>query len=96
MAWTKTAGTRHTCGGPSFGRLAAGCPRCDELAAGAPARQWAGMGRRQRCAAPQDSRRADRARRGRVHVALPVLPGPRPLTARRPGCGRRRAPQFDW
>ena len=50
MAWTKTNGTKHTCGGPSFGRLTAGCPRCDELAAGAPARQWAGMGRRQRCA----------------------------------------------
>ena len=27
--------TKHTCGGPSFGRKTAGCPRCDELLAGA-------------------------------------------------------------
>ena len=47
MAWTKTAGTRHTCGGPSFGRLTAGCPRCDELAAGAQPRQWSGGSRRE-------------------------------------------------
>jgi hypothetical protein len=53
MAWTKTAGTRHTCGGPSFGRLTPGCPRCDELAAGAQARQWAGMARRERCSTPR-------------------------------------------
>ena len=39
MSWTKSTTTKHTCGGPSFGRLTAGCPRCDELAAGAPARQ---------------------------------------------------------
>jgi hypothetical protein len=39
MAWTKTQGTRHTCGGPSFGRLTPGCPRCDELAAGSAPRQ---------------------------------------------------------
>ncbi|MFE2693651.1 hypothetical protein [Streptomyces mirabilis] len=29
------ATTRHTCGGPVFGRLTDGCPRCDELSAGA-------------------------------------------------------------
>ncbi|MGW4784923.1 hypothetical protein [Streptomyces sp. NPDC004230] len=29
------ATTRHTCGGPKYGRLAAGCPRCDELLGGA-------------------------------------------------------------
>lgn len=29
------ARTQHTCGGPKFGRLTAGCPRCDELRAGA-------------------------------------------------------------
>lgn len=50
MAWAKSTGTKHTCGGPAFGRLTAGCPRCDELATGAQARQWAGMGRRARCA----------------------------------------------
>ena len=41
MSWTKTApGTRHTCGGPSFGRLTAGCPRCDELLEGAAPVRW--------------------------------------------------------
>ena len=39
--------TKHTCGGPVFGRLApAGtCPRCDELRAGSTPVQWVG-GRR--------------------------------------------------
>jgi hypothetical protein len=32
---------KHTCGGPVFGTLTAGCPRCDELAAGASPRQQA-------------------------------------------------------
>jgi hypothetical protein len=32
--------TKHTCGGPKFGRLTAGCPRCDELKAGAAPVQW--------------------------------------------------------
>jgi hypothetical protein len=27
--------TKHTCGGPAFGRKTPGCPRCDELLAGA-------------------------------------------------------------
>ena len=35
MSWTKSTTTRHTCGGPSFGRKTPGCPRCDELIAGA-------------------------------------------------------------
>ena len=30
----------HTCGGPSFGRLTAGCPRCDDLQAGADPVSW--------------------------------------------------------
>ena len=36
--------TKHSCGGPTFGRLAPNgeCARCDELRAGAPVRQWAG------------------------------------------------------
>ncbi len=29
------ARTQHTCGGPKFGRLTEGCPRCDELRGGA-------------------------------------------------------------
>jgi hypothetical protein len=41
----------HTCGGPVFGRRVAGCPRCDELAAGAVPVRWA------------NSRRDDDARR---------------------------------
>ena len=36
------AKTVHTCGGPTFGRLTSGCPRCDELAAGAEPVRWAG------------------------------------------------------
>ena len=31
----------HTCAGPVFGRLTGGCPRCDELQAGAaPKKGW--------------------------------------------------------
>ncbi len=37
----------HTCGGPAFGRRKPGCPRCDELAAGAPPRKGWGASRRQ-------------------------------------------------
>ena len=36
--------TKHTCNdgsGPVFGRKTCGCPRCDELLAGAPAVKWA-------------------------------------------------------
>jgi hypothetical protein len=32
--------TAHTCGGPVFGRKTAGCPRCDELLAGAAPVAW--------------------------------------------------------
>lgn len=42
--------TKHTCNegnGPHFGRKTAGCPRCDELIAGAKPVQWA-PGRAQR------------------------------------------------
>jgi len=38
------ATTKHTCNdgrGPVFGRRTAGCPRCDELAAGATPVHWA-------------------------------------------------------
>lgn len=41
MAWKKSTTTKHTCGGPAFGRLTAGCPRCDQLANGAAPVQWA-------------------------------------------------------
>lgn len=32
--------TKHTCGGPIFGKKTPGCPRCDEMLAGAPAVKW--------------------------------------------------------
>ena len=34
------ATTKHTCGGPVFGTLTPGCPRCDELLAGAEPVRW--------------------------------------------------------
>ena len=44
MAWANTVSTitKHTCGGPKFGRKTAGCPRCDELLAGAEPVSWGG------------------------------------------------------
>ena len=45
MAW-KTQdpnATKHTCGGPKFGHLTPGCPRCEELKAGAAVRSWGGQ-----------------------------------------------------
>ena len=33
--------TKHTCNGPVFGRKTPGCPRCDELLAGAKPVNWA-------------------------------------------------------
>ena len=47
--------TQHTCGGPVFGRKAPGCPRCDELLAGAEPRQLS----------PQHAYALDRNRRDR-------------------------------
>jgi len=50
MSWTKSNTTKHTCNdgsGPAFGRKTPGCPRCDELLAGAAPVQWAGSTRRQ-------------------------------------------------
>jgi hypothetical protein len=35
MSWQASTTTKHTCGGPVFGRKTPGCPRCDELLAGA-------------------------------------------------------------
>jgi hypothetical protein len=32
--------TKHTCGGPVFGKKTPGCPRCDELIAGEPPTKW--------------------------------------------------------
>lgn len=53
MAWntSKSTTTKHTCGGPVFGKLTAGCPRCDEMIAGAPPVVWAFTSRKQEDAA---------------------------------------------
>jgi hypothetical protein len=43
MAWTKSSTTKHTCNdgnGPAFGRKTPGCPRCDEMLAGAAPVRW--------------------------------------------------------
>lgn len=44
--------TKHTCGGPVFGRLTEGCARCAELRAGAQPVRWLNTSRQddgQRC-----------------------------------------------
>lgn len=38
----------HSCGGPVFGRKTPGCPRCDELLAGAAPVVWHGTRKAQR------------------------------------------------
>jgi hypothetical protein len=40
MAWKKSTTTKHTCGGPVYGRKTPGCPRCDQLIAGAAPVVW--------------------------------------------------------
>jgi hypothetical protein len=52
MARARSTTTKHTCGGPAFGKLTPGCPRCDELAGGAEPVRWRLSGRQddaQRC-----------------------------------------------
>jgi hypothetical protein len=39
MAWQKSTTTKHTCE-MVFGRKTIGCPRCDELLAGAETVKW--------------------------------------------------------
>jgi len=48
MSWQAGTTTGHTCGGPVFGRLTPGCPRCDELLAGAAPVVQARRGQRAR------------------------------------------------
>lgn len=48
MFRSQTMTTKHTCGGPVFGKKTPGCPRCDELLAGAKPVQWAIQQRRAR------------------------------------------------
>ena len=60
--------TRHTCGGPVYGRITPGCPRCDERANGAKPRSWGGQEYE-----PTGSRgRALRARSWQAKVERPV------------------------
>ena len=66
MAWTKTENlvTKHTCGGPVFGRKTPGCPRCDE-----PGRRGAG-----RAGMAAEALRMRRAGAARLHGAgLPAV-----------------------
>lgn len=82
-----TTRTRHTCGGPALGRLTADCPRCDELAAGAPARQQAWRETRKcPCGAP--------AQRGYV-VAICRRCEIRQHDCQASGCGAV-CTAFDW
>jgi hypothetical protein len=60
--------TRHNCGGPVFGRKTPGCPRCDELLAGAPPVEW-GIDRRRR----EDALRSEAIKR---HDCLKSQCGP--------------------
>lgn len=55
----QAATTKHTCGGPSFGRKTPGCPRCDELLAGAAPVVQAWRGQRER---------EDRERSAAIHA----------------------------
>ena len=60
MPQNSTRTTRHTCGGPVFGKKTPGCPRCDELTAGAQPVRW------------RESRKQEDARRSaeiRAHFA---------------------------
>lgn len=72
--------TAHTCGGPAFGRLTAGCPRCDELSNGAAPVQWA--------ASRRQADDADRSAAIREHFA----PGGRHASGK---CGSV-CTAFDW
>ena len=51
MSWSKSTTAKHTCGGPVFGQKTPGCPRCDELLAGAEPVQW-NMRRGRKCSTP--------------------------------------------
>jgi hypothetical protein len=57
-----TGSARHTCGGPVFGRKTPGCPRCDELLAGAEPRQLPEWRQRRIDRANEDQRRVEEIR----------------------------------
>lgn len=64
--------TEHTCGGPKFGRKTPGCPRCDELIAGAT---------------PRDRLTSRPPSPGTKHTCCPPGRGPA-WGKRTPGCPR--------
>lgn len=73
MAWTRKTepSTKHTCGGPAFGRLAplGTCPRCDELHRGEPSRPaWDALKKQTEA----DFRRRLRAHNCATHGCGPV------------------------
>jgi hypothetical protein len=59
-----SATTKHTCGGPVFGRKTPGCPRCDELLAGAEPVRWNTRRRDDEAARLAEIRAHDCARSG--------------------------------
>jgi hypothetical protein len=77
------ATTKHTCGGPKFGRKTSGCPRCDELLAGAEPVSWGG-----RTAAQKRRDEAQQAAARRAHFG----PGGPHATGK---CGSV-CTAFDW
>lgn len=69
MAWTKSNTTKHTCGGPVFGKKTVGCPRCDELLAGAAPTKWASTIAKEREA---EFLRALRSHNCKTHGCAPI------------------------
>jgi hypothetical protein len=69
MAWTKSTTTKHTCGGVVFGKKTAGCPRCDELIAGAKPVKWSNHDAKER---EEAFLRALRSHNCKSHGCLPI------------------------
>lgn len=83
MAWTRDPNlpktTKHTCNGgngPVFGRKTPGCPRCDELAAGATPVKWD----------IRDRAAEDRQRAAEIHAHYASFPTPEAHRAHCGGC----------
>ena len=70
--------TRHTCGGPVWGRKTPGCPRCDELLGGAtPAPRFPSRYGSE----PIPPRSDEQATLYRVDLGQPMLDFPHPFLA---------------
>jgi len=68
MSWQASTTTKHTCGGPAFGRLTAGCPRCDELIGGAAPVVQSWRGQRARDEAMRIAEHRDHFKAGGRHA----------------------------